>query len=299
MARPSYLPVSPLSLAMALLPVLPFLSSAPLTGQEQATAQERERALREELRAPRPVEALESVWIEELTWMEIRDLIREGTTTAVVATGGIEQNGPFVAMGKHNYILQTTCEAIAGRLGNALCAPIVKLVPEGDIDPPSGHMRYPGTISVREETFRMMLTDVARSLEAHGFTDIVFIGDSGGNQRGMAQVADRLNQQWTGSRVHFIPEYYQADVVAFMNDELGIVEPRDDGYHDYYWITAQQMVTDPATVRYDERVKAGLAHINGISIAPMEETIDVGRRLIEFRVDATVEAIRASLAAGR
>lgn len=82
-------------------------------------------------------------------------------------------------------------------------------------------------------------------------------------------------------------------------EELTWMEPRDDGYHDYYWITAQQMVTAPATVRYDERVAAGLAHINGISIAPMPETIEVGRRLIEFRVDSAVEAIHASLAAGR
>ena len=64
------------------------------------------------------------------------------------------------------------------RMRNVL--PIGLFPSEGDIDEPSGHMRYPGTISVRQETFEMMLTDVARSLEAHGFTDIVFIGDSGG-----------------------------------------------------------------------------------------------------------------------
>ena len=49
----------------------------------------------------------ESLWAEELTFMEVRDKIRAGTTTVVVGTGGVEQNGPYVAGGKHNYVLQT------------------------------------------------------------------------------------------------------------------------------------------------------------------------------------------------
>jgi hypothetical protein len=259
-----------------------LLSTVPARGQE--------------MDAPRPIAGIESVWLEELTWMEVRDRIAEGTTTAIISTGGVEQNGPYVALGKHNYILESACEMIAERLGNALCAPVVKLVPEGDIDEPSGHMRYPGTISVRQETFEMMLTDVARSLEAHGFTDIVFIGDSGGNQRGMENVAAALNARWTGSRAHFIPEFYDIEgTTTFMKDELGIEEGESDGFHDFYWITVQQMVTDPATVRYDERVAAGLAHINGISIAPVGESVAVGRRILEWRADTTAEAIRRSI----
>ena len=145
--------------------------------------------------APRPIPAIDSVFIEELTWMEVRDAIEAGKTTAVVATGGIEPNGPYVATGKHNYVLQATTEAIARKLGNALVAPIVKFVPEGDIEPPSGWMRYPGTISLRGETFRSLLTDICSSLKQHGFKDIILIGDSGGNQSGMKEVAKVLSKR--------------------------------------------------------------------------------------------------------
>ena len=100
-------------------------------------------ALQAELTMERPIEALNSIWIEELTWIEIRDRMADGTHTVIIPTGGIEQNGPYVAMGKHNYVLQGACEGIARELGNALCAPIVKLVPEGGIKEPTGHMRYP------------------------------------------------------------------------------------------------------------------------------------------------------------
>lgn len=156
-------------------------------------ADEARLALERELAAERPIQALGSVWLEELTWMEVRDALAAGATTIIIPTGGIEQNGPYLALGKHNYVLEQTCEAIARKLGDALCAPILKLVPEGDIDEPSGHMRYPGTISMRQETFRAILTDMAMSLETHGFKDIVFIGDSGGNQDGMEAVAKEMN----------------------------------------------------------------------------------------------------------
>src|SRR5262249_14732643 len=140
--------------------------------------------------APRPIEALDSVWIEELTWMEVRDALKAGKTTAIVPTGGVEQNGPYLATGKHNYTLRATAEAIARKLGNALVAPIVPFVPEGGIDPPSGHMKYPGTISLSEDTFERLLTDICASLRAHGFEHVVLIGDSGANHtaaRALAQ----------------------------------------------------------------------------------------------------------------
>ncbi len=246
--------------------------------------------------APRPIEALSSVWIEELTWMEVRDALADGKTTAIISTGGIEQNGPYLATGKHNYVMKGACEGIARALGNALCAPIVKFVPEGEIDPPTGMMRFPGTISLREETYRALLDDVASSLRAHGFEHIVLIGDSGGNQAGMEAVAAQLNERWGERAVHYVPEFYRyREVHDWMNRELGIVETADDGIHDDYVITSIMMVDDPTTVRYAQRVAAGKATINGLSIAPKEETIAVGRKLLQFRVSQTVEAIRAAV----
>lgn len=146
--------------------------------------------------AARPIAAADTVFIEEMTWVEVRDALKAKKTTAIVPTGGVEQNGPYVATGKHNYILRATADAIARKLGDALVAPVVALVPEGRIDPPSGHMKYPGTISLTEDTFARLLTDVCASLRAHGFRDVVLIGDSGGNQKGMKSVAAALNRAW-------------------------------------------------------------------------------------------------------
>jgi len=107
---------------------------------------------------PRPIDAFDSVWIEELTWMEVRDALRDGMTTAIIPTEGVEQNGPCLATAKHSIILEATAEAIARKLGDVLVAPIVSFAPEGEFDPPGGHLRYPGTLSVREETLSVPST---------------------------------------------------------------------------------------------------------------------------------------------
>ncbi len=262
--------------------------AAPLTAQQGGAGVEAE------LTMERPIPALNTIWIEEMTWLEIRDAMAEGKTTAIVSTGGIEQNGPYVAMGKHNYVLEAACEGIARRLGDALCAPIVKLVPEGDVSPPTGHMRYSGTITIREETFQAMLEDVGRSLNQHGFDHIVYIGDSGGNQSGMEAVAKRLNDEWGVKKAHFIGEFYDnAGVQRHMEETFGIVE-ESEGWHDSYWLTAMQASVHPETVRYEQRVEAGRASINGVSLMPLGRTIAVGEELMRWRVEQTVRHIRAA-----
>ncbi len=143
----------------------------------------------------------------------------------------------------------------------------------------------------------MVLDDVASSLRAHGFEHIVFIGDSGGNQRGMEAVAASLNERWDDASAHYVPEFYRyREVFEWMESELGIAEPTNDGLHDDYVITSIMMVNDPTTVRYEQRVAAGKATINGLSIAPKDETIEIGKKLLQFRVDQTVAAIETAIA---
>jgi creatinine amidohydrolase len=256
------------------------------------------RALSPNAKDPRPIAALDTVFIEEMTWMEVRDALKGGKTTVIVATGGVEQNGPYLATGKHDYILRATSEAIARRLGDALIAPIVPFVPEGDIDPPTEHMKYPGTISLTEDTYERLLTDICASLRTHGFQHIVLLGDSGGNQKGMKVVANRLNTRWVGgaTRVYFIPEYYDYDGVTKWLEKQGIHQT-NEGLHDDFVITAQMMVVDPATVRMQQRIAAGRFRINGIDLAPADKTIAWGKKIIDYRAETTVAAIRKAIGA--
>lgn len=286
-------------LSLRLLPLALMLVVTPsVQAQNRPDAAERERRLQAELATPTPIAAKNTIWIEEMTWMEVRDALAAGKTTAIISTGGIEQNGPFTALNKHHIVLRAMCDAIARELGDALCAPIVDLVPEGGIENPTGHMRYPGTISMRQETYEAILEDMAGSLRTHGFTDIVFIGDSGGNQGGMEAVVNRMNERWDDARAHFIPEFYNYDdVLTYMETELGVVQPVDDGVHDNFYINSIMMTVDPSVVRLDQRLAAGNAIINGVPLTPLYKTLQVGHKLIEFRTAVTVDAIRKAIAA--
>jgi len=199
-------------------------------------------------------------------------------------------------LGKHNYILRATTEAIARKLGNALVAPIVPFVPEGEIDPPSGHMRYPGTISVQEETFKRLLIDIAASLRVHGFQHIILIGDSGGNQAGMKEVGEELTAKWRGGRtsIHYIGEYYNYPSLTKWLESQGIHQV-DEGHHDDFGISALMVTVDPTTVRMNQRIARGKFSINGIPLAPIEKTIAIGKKAVDYRATVTVEAIRKAI----
>ncbi len=249
---------------------------------------------------PNPLPEADTVWLEEMTWMDVRDALNAGTTTAIIPTGGMEPNGPWLVTGKHNYVLRANCEAIARELGDAICTPIIKLVPEGAIEPASGHMRSPGTLSLRQETFEAMLTDVAHSLKVHGFRNIIFIGDSGGNRRGMANVAETLTADWAGdAAVIYIPEYYRAPPgTPNVLRDLGVTQEGmpSDGLHDGAGITLNMMLDDPRSVRWAERVTTGQAVINGVSIADLGRSLELGKLVSDARARRTADLIRERIA---
>ena len=269
----------------------------PQTPEQQAAAAARRQA---EMIEPRPIQAMDSVWTEELTWMEIRDAIKAGKTTAIIATGGVESNGPHLATGKHNYVLKSTAEAIARKLGNALVAPIVTLEPGR----PDSDRVPPGSVFLSEETYEAVLTDMALSLKSMGFKNVLLIGDSGGNQTGMKNVATRLTAKFNGSpaNFYFIPEYYDYPSVRKFVQANGIPEKMEfeasqgsDGIHEEFAIDALMMLTDPKTVRIDERTRAGRTTINGASLLPVDKTLLFAKRILELRAQMTVDAIHKAM----
>lgn len=242
-----------------------------------------------------------SVFIEELTWEEIRDRIAEGATTVIIPTAGTEQKGPHMVMGQHRYVMEHTTDEIARALGNALVSPIITYVPEGSWDRPTGHMRMPGTITLPEEWFRELLVHTAKSHAAGGFTDIVFLGDSGGNQEGMRAVTDALNAEWAGTRkrAHFIGDYYQKssdDIRAYLM-ERGY---RDEqiGSHGGMVGTSQLMFVAPGYVRREAMAPLGGFEGAGVSGDPTLATPAFGEVFLRIKVDNALAQIRASLASG-
>lgn len=244
-----------------------------------------------------------TVVLEDLTWTEVRDAVRAGWTTVVVPTGGTEQNGPHMALGKHNAVVRHAAEQIARRLGTTLVAPVLAYVPEGGVDPPSGHMRFPGTITLPDPHFAAVLEHAARSLKASGFRDIALIGDSGGNQAGQRKVAETLSRRWAGSgvRVHHVSDYYTAGSApagpfARWLRARGLTDA-EIGQHAGAADTSLLLAVDPRLVRADRLSAAGGAE-SGVRGAPAKASAEYGRKGLELKIDAAVAQIR-TLVAGR
>ncbi len=250
------------------------------------------------LAAPSYAQTPDTILLEDLTWTELRALVRAGKTTVLMPIGGTEQNGPHMALGKHNVRVKALAERIARDLGSALVAPVLPYVPEGSVEPPTGHMRFPGTITVREETFRQTLDSAARSFRLHGFRDIVFLGDHGSTQAGQRDVAARLNREWaaSGARVHAIEAYYRAATAGFE----ALLKARgyraeEIGQHAGLSDTSLTLALDPRLVRTTTRVEPAPGEAGGVEGDPRRASAELGRLGVDLIVTQSVTAIRKSI----
>ena len=189
-------------------------------------------------------------------------------------------------------------ERIARALGDALVAPVIAYVPEGAIAPPSGHMRFAGTITAPEDAFEKVVESAARSFKQHGFRHIVLLGDHGSTQADQKAVAGRLNREWAGTtaRVHAIDEYYRAADVEFPR-LLKTRGYRDDelGSHAGLADTSLMLAVDPRMVR-SGAPRPGPPEASGVSGDPSRASAELGRLGVDLIVSRTVEAIKTSIA---
>ena len=242
---------------------------------------------------PAAAQPAKSLFLEDLTWTEAREQAKAGKTVILVPIGGTEQNGPHMVLGKHNARAKYLAEKIAAALGNALVAPVVAYVPEGSINPPAAHMRFPGTITVPEDAFEKMLESAARGFRLHGFRHVFFLADHGGYEKSLQRVADRLNREWKENRVHVLDEYYEASTTGF-NDALKAkgFKPEEIGTHAGLADTSLALAVDPSLVRADRMAARGMGVADGVHGDPRRATAELGREGIDLIVQRSVKAIR-------
>ena len=244
-----------------------------------------------------------SVFLEELTWTEVRDALHAGTTTVIIPIGGTEQNGPHMALGKHNVRAHALAGKVAAALGNALVAPVLSYVPEGNIAPPTAHMRYPGTISISDDAFKAVLDGAARSFKQHGFRHIVWLGDSGNYQTLIATVATRLNREWaaTPTRAHWIGDYYRTVRTPYLQAlrDKGLSDAQI-GTHAGAADTALLMAIDASLLRPDRMAPgSNVANTDGVAGDPRAASAALGQIGVDLIVARSVVAIRSAVNASK
>lgn len=246
-----------------------------------------------------PAQVLHGPYIEDMTSTEVQAAVRSGATTIIIPVGGVEQSGPYIALGKHDVRAHVLAGLVARALGNALVAPVVAYVPEGSIDPPTGHMRFAGTISIPPAVFRATLEAAAKSFEAHGFKDVVLIGDHGGYQSDLRAAALDLNRAGSkgGPRAHYVGAYYDATQTAYVAAlRARGYSPGEIGTHAGLADTSLMLAVDPALVR-TEHLKSSPppGPSAGVYGDPRRASAALGQIAVKEIVRQTTLAIQADL----
>lgn len=130
-----------------------------------------------------------SILLEEMVWPEVESAIENGTRTAIVAVGSIEQHGPHLPLNMDTVDGDELARRIAANLGDALAVPTIR--PGCS----SHHMEFPGTISVPPETLMDLIRSYCRSLDDHGFEYIVLVPTHGGNFGPVTTVAPEVARE--------------------------------------------------------------------------------------------------------
>ena len=246
---------------------------------------------------PPAIRPVDTVFMEDMTWLEIRNAMKSGKTTVIVPAGGLEASGPFLILDKHQRMLRGSTDRIARKLGNALIAPVIRYVPPDD----GNRGNYLGDFNISLAAYKSTLSDICTALRNDGFKQIVLIGDHQGAQRGMKEVAEELTQKWNSAStgVHYIADYYDRTAVNnYVKVTLGIHETRG-GFGDNYYNTSILLAVSPESARLKERKDAKQLTVNGLSIEPIQKTIENGKAILEMQTDQTVSAIQKAIAGGQ
>ena len=233
-----------------------------------------------------------SVWIDDLTWTEVRDAIAAGKTTAIVVVGSSEQNGPHMAIGKHNFIARYCAEQIAGKLGDALVYPVIPFAITGDAAAKTAHMRFPGSVTLPPDVFSGLVRAVAQSALSAGFKLVALMGDHGGGQDEMARLAQALDAQSkkSGARVLYVGDLYGKADAQFdaLLAKRGITSKElHAGIPD---TSAIMFLGAENWIRKDQVAAANDA--SGVQGTPALATAELGKLYLDMKIDNAVNQIR-------
>jgi creatinine amidohydrolase len=243
---------------------------------------------------------------ERMTWPEVKQALADGKTTALIMNGGIEQRGPQGVNGAHSLIVHALGIEIAHKLGNAIMAPVIPFSPN------RANPALPGTIGISTAVFAQLNEEVAEQMITNGFKNIVLLGDHGGGQTQLDEVAKKLSDKYEGKgiRVVHCNEFY--DKVGTDFDKWLADNGYPAGSHasvkdtsellylggDKGWVRKDLIATavgDPVRKPGEARDPNVVRVNNGIEGDARRSTPEIGKKVSDMKVDYAVDQIHRLL----
>jgi creatinine amidohydrolase/Fe(II)-dependent formamide hydrolase-like protein len=250
------------------------------------------------------------VEIELLTYPEIYAAIHEqGKTTVLVVNGGIEQRGPHAVLGGHSLTAGPQAVDIARKLGNALVAPVMPFSIAGRHLNPN----TPGSVNIPGPIFAAVNEAIVDSMVVNGFKNIVLMGEHGGGQKELEEVARKTDAKYSPQGVHvfFCGDFYEKTQSEFQQWVIANHLPPsthggipDTSLMMYLggdaWVRKDKMVAgDPWLPPGTPRDPNTPLVNNGVIGDPRPSTPEMGKRYFDMKTKNAVAQIRALIAASK
>jgi len=243
------------------------------------------------------------VEFEKMTWVEVKDALAAGKTTALIYTGGVEQRGPQNANGGHNLMAYATVKAIAEKLGNAIFLPVLPFTPN------NANPELPGTIGITNDLLEAILERLCEQSIINGFKNVIIMGDHGGGQpKVYEEVAKKLNDKYSvqGIHVYYCDQVYMKANDAFekyladhgypVDEHGGISDTAEMMYldKDHTWVRRDLLASAVGDPVVDGKPQVGPnSPHNGITGDARRSTSALGKKVFDMKVDYAVRQIRS------
>ncbi|NHJ01370.1 MAG: creatininase family protein [Candidatus Heimdallarchaeota archaeon] len=250
---------------------------------------------------------MDSIRLEDLTWVDIGKKIQSGYKTVVFGLGSSEQHGPHLPEKTDSLLAETITNRVALKLENALQAPTIRI---GCSD---HHLDFPGTISLKSSTLKAVITDYIISLVNHRFTKIILIPFHGGNFKPTADAIAELAPKYPNVKIlgitdldKFVTELIRPSIdTGLSKEEAGIHAGENE--------TSMVLATESKFVRKDrftegflgelgkeeinKLFKDGLISLTDIGVLgdPRSATAEKGEIYLQNIVDFLIREIQITL----
>ncbi len=152
---------------------------------------------------------MDSIRIDELTWVDVKEKIENGYKTVIFGVGSTEQHGPSLPEKTDALQADQFANILALELGNALQAPTIS------VGYSEYHLNFPGTISLRKSTLSAIIEDYIDSLARHGFENIIVFISHGGNEEPVKDILPKMCEKYPDKKIFY---YYTQEILPAIRE---------------------------------------------------------------------------------
>lgn len=251
------------------------------------------------------MESKRKVLLEEMTWEEVQEAIKNGIDTVLVIAGSIEQHGPHLPIGTDTVLGYEWGRAIAQELGSVLVAPVIRPGLS------SHHLGFPGTITLADRVFQNVLKSYVQCLIETGFRHIIIICSHGGNIQAVKQILPLLKKEYSErASIEAVLGIEQKDELINRWLETNGYSKGEAGVHAGLSETSCMLALRPDSVRL-EKVKPGYTGVidgrelhqrglrvfteNGVLGDPTRASEELGKQINRMTIEFYCKEIRRIL----